>query len=204
MTEDAFRISADNYLCMLAPVYGEIKTIGQPLSQYRLHGKNNFRGKVLDEALLLSKVERFDASSMIIAKHLSALGIEFSIDNWIRNSWLKKLEQSLTDIKAIVPEQEKFILADDNQWQMENEIAGRQIIPFKEHNNKYWGPPADDHDAITEIEGQVAKGTQFLFFAWPAFWWLDHYRQLEEYLRNENTCVIADERLVGFKLANIM
>jgi hypothetical protein len=203
MPEAPFKISADNYLCMLAPLYGMITVISEPLSLYRLHGKNNFRGKYLEEALLESKVERFNASSEILQKHFSDLGIIPETENWEKNSWLKKLSRSLNDIKSIVPEKSRMILADDNQWQILDEIAGRKIIPFMEKDNHYWGPPADDDEAIGEIENQIKKNTRFIFFAWPVFWWLDHYKRLYSWLHDKHECLIQDERLIGFKLNEI-
>lgn len=200
MPESAYKISADNYLCMLAPLYGNIKTIEQPLGLYRLHGKNNFRGKNIDEALLQSKVDRYEEGCRILENHLQQKGIEANISQWNNKSWLKKLQHAINDIKKFVPESASFILADENQWQVQDSVAGRKVILFKEHNSVYWGPPHDDADAIAEIEKQVKDGSGFIFFAWPAFWLLEHYKQMRQYLHNNYECVIDDERLKGFNL----
>ena len=200
MPEAEYTISADNYLCMLAPLYGEIKSIAEPISLYRLHGKNNYRGKYLEEKLLQSKVNRFNTSSSILQDHLVKLGHKVNIENWEQNSWLKRLSRSIKDIKKFVPEKGRILLADDDQWQLADEIAGRKIVHFTENENQYWGPPADDNEAIQEIKNQMRKKTGFIFFAWPAFWWLEHYKLMYAWLQEKHECIIQDDRLVGFKL----
>jgi glycosyltransferase involved in cell wall biosynthesis len=45
MPEEPFRISADNYLNLLAPFYGSIGVIAKPFSYYRVHGANNYAGR---------------------------------------------------------------------------------------------------------------------------------------------------------------
>jgi len=165
-----------------------------------LHGKNNFRGKYLQEKLLQAKVDRFNASSTILQNHLAKLGFNANTEKWDQNSWLKKLSRSLKDIKIFVPEKSKMILVDDDQWQLADEIAGRKIVHFIERENQYWGPPADDDQAIQEIKNQVKKKASFIFFTWPVFWWLDYYKEMSAWLHEKHECVIQDERLVGFKL----
>jgi hypothetical protein len=39
-----------------------------------------------------------------------------------------------------------------------------------------------------------------MVFAWPAFWWLEHYAGLREHLRSKFRCVLDNERLVAFDL----
>lgn len=200
MPLEPYTISADNYLCMLAPVYGKIKTIYNPLSYYRMHGNNNFRGKTLNESLLREKIVRFDASCQILYMHLAEKNVAGQIALWKEGSWLYKLQKSISEIKEFVKGDEKFILADGDQWQVENEIAGRYIIPFKEKDKKYWGPPVDDDDAIFEIQRHLNQGVGYIFFTWTVFWWFDHYKKMVSYLRESHTVLINNDRLIGFKL----
>jgi hypothetical protein len=37
-------------------------------------------------------------------------------------------------------------------------------------------------------------------FAWPAFWWLDHYVELNRHLRTEYRCVFENERVIVFDI----
>lgn len=45
------------------------------------------------------------------------------------------------------------------------------------------------------------EGAKFIAFAWPAFWWLDHYEKFQEYLRSQFPCILENERLVIFELS---
>ena len=200
MPAEDYRISADLYLCMLAPVYGEIKSIRQPLALYRMHGGNNYRGKSLTETMLQEKVKRFETSCRILKSHMDKKHIEANPEDWRNHSWLIRLQSSFDEIKKHVPENEKLILADGDQWQVSGEIAGRQIVPIMEKDNQYWGQPANDEDAIREIEQQISRMAGYIFFAWPVFWWLDYYKGLVAYLENNHTPLTRNERLVGFKL----
>ena len=60
-------------------------------------------------------------------------------------------------------------------------------LPFIERDGVYWGTPADDHEAIAELNRMHQKGINFIVFAWPAFWWLDHYKGFSEYLKSKET-----------------
>ena len=92
-----------------------------------------------------------------------------------------------------------FILVDEAQWAIE-EIDGRLAIPFLEKNGEYWGAPNDDEEAIRELNRLAQAGAAFVVFGAPAFWWLDYYSALSEYLRSKFTCVLENERLVIFDL----
>ena len=39
-----------------------------------------------------------------------------------------------------------------------------------------------------------------MVFAWPAFWWLDHYSGLNRYLRLKFQCRLESELVVVFDL----
>lgn len=47
-----------------------------------------------------------------------------------------------------------------------------------------------------ELERMRGDGSSFLAFAWPAFWWFDHYRGFAGYLRSTFPCLLSDELLV--------
>ncbi len=65
-------------------------------------------------------------------------------------------------------------------------MAGdRRFLPFLEKQGAYWGSPPDDTTAIVELERMRQGEARFIAFAWPAFWWLDHYGKFQEYLRSQ-------------------
>jgi hypothetical protein len=40
----------------------------------------------------------------------------------------------------------------------------------------------------------------FLVFAWPAFWWLDHYTEFNRHLNSEFRCVLQNNDVMMFDL----
>ena len=107
---------------------------------------------------------------------------------------------ALDEIKKIVPKNESVILADQNEWGAVERVCGRNVVPFSQKNGVYWGPPTDNAAAIAEIEQLRAKGYNFIFFASPAYWWLDYYSGMYNYLKSKYKSVLNNERLIGFNL----
>jgi Sulfotransferase domain len=115
------------------------------------------------------------------------------------NIWMYGLRLVPKHIAALIPPKETFIFAD--RGCLGNEItAGRRAIPFLERDGRYWGAPPDDETAISELERLRRSGASFMVFAWPAFWWLDHYAGLREHLRSHFRCVMENDLLVAFDL----
>lgn len=112
----------------------------------------------------------------------------------------QRLLQAIQDIATIVSPQDLFILVDGAQ--LDGAVsAGRRVLPFLERDGQYWGPPPDDFTAIRELERLREAGARFVAFAWPAFWWLDHYAGFHQYLRTTYPCVLENDRLVVFSTA---
>jgi hypothetical protein len=102
-------------------------------------------------------------------------------------------------ILTLVPVEDMFILVDQDVFRNELVIE-RRVLPFTERDGQYWGPPADDISAIQELERLRRSGANFMVFAWPAFWWLDHYSGLNRYLRSKFQCRLESELVVVFDL----
>jgi hypothetical protein len=45
-----------------------------------------------------------------------------------------------------------------------------------------------------------AAGPEYLVIAWPAFWWLEHYKGFTQYLYTNFACVTNNDRLMVFRL----
>ena len=110
------------------------------------------------------------------------------------------LQPVIAAIATTVPPGEAFILVDEDQWGAPDSVADRRRLPFLERNGQYWGRPADDEQAVRELERMRQSGAKFMIFGSPAFWWLDHYAGLRQHLRSKFRCVMEDERLVMFDL----
>jgi SAM-dependent methyltransferase len=113
--------------------------------------------------------------------------------------WTQRILQAQEELGRIVPSGDCFILVD--QQQLQSVLgAGRRAVPFLERDGQYWGPPPDDSSAIGELERLRRVGAKFLIFAWPAFWWLDHYPGFRQHLVGHYRCILQNERLVAFDL----
>ena len=113
--------------------------------------------------------------------------------------WMSRVELTRQDLAAVVPSRALFIFVD--QQQLGAAVPpDRVAVPFLEKDGQYWGPPADDGTALRELERLRRAGASFVAFAWPAFWWLDHYPGLGAHLRADFNCVLRTDRVVVFDL----
>jgi SAM-dependent methyltransferase len=113
---------------------------------------------------------------------------------------VQRHQQIVQDIADLVRPGDSFILVDGGE--LENMVAGgRRALPFLERDGQYWGNPPDDRTAIRELERLRRSGARFLVFAWPAFWWLDHYTGFHRHLRAKFPCSLRNDRLVAFDLS---
>jgi O-methyltransferase len=112
----------------------------------------------------------------------------------------ERLHQAICDVAAAMPAGETLLLVDQGQWGVDGAFGGCRTLPFPEHDGEYWGPPADDAAAIAELERLRRAGARFIAFGWPAFWWLDYYAGLRDFLRSRFRCLLENDRLVLFDL----
>jgi hypothetical protein len=113
--------------------------------------------------------------------------------------WQNDIWQSAREIAGLVPAGATFVLVDQNELG-QLPLSDRRAIPFLERRGQYWGPPADDAHGIFEVERLRELGAGWLVFAWPSFWWLEHYTALRQYLDTSFTCSLNNDRLVVFDL----
>jgi hypothetical protein len=135
-----------------------------------------------------------------VAQHyLDSIGIHVDLETWRRNSWWHRHAAVLEAIKSLPRSGEPVILVDDGTLEL-GPIGGRSRIPFLERDGVWWGPPPDDATAIAELERLQGGGAAFLVFAWPAFWWLQHYTGFSRHLRANCACLLDKEWLIVFEL----
>ena len=114
-------------------------------------------------------------------------------------SLTERLAMAMEEIARLIPVSDSFILVDQNQWGSQF-VTDRRVVPFLERDGQYWGLPPDDQTAIGELERLRESGANFIVFGWPAFWWLDYYSGLGNYLSSRFRCVLKNSRLVAFDL----
>jgi hypothetical protein len=105
----------------------------------------------------------------------------------------------LAEIDKAIPSGGACILVDELQTRLGGDPHHRSL-PFLEKHGEYWGRPADDRQAIDELERMRKSGCTHIVFAWPAMWWLEHYAGLRRHLRSAFRCVVENERIVIFDL----
>jgi SAM-dependent methyltransferase len=105
----------------------------------------------------------------------------------------------LTEIANLVKPGDSFILV-DQWWGNEEPLPHCHAIPFMERNGQYWGKPSDDATAIRELERLREAGARHIVFAWPSFWWLEHYSGLASCLDYRFSCVLSNDRLIVYDL----
>lgn len=114
-------------------------------------------------------------------------------------SQLAPYARAKQELAALLPTDAQFILVDQAEFG-DNFAPGRVALPFPEQDGYYNGPPADDAAALAELQRQHAQGARWFVVAWPAFWWLEHYIGLNEWLRAHAQRVWQSERLIVFAL----
>jgi hypothetical protein len=114
-------------------------------------------------------------------------------------NWMRGIQSVADAIEELVPGDARFVLVDGDELRGDL-VQRRRAIPFLERDGQHWGPARHDEEAIAELERLRRASVAFVVFAWPAFWWLDHYVGFRAYLRNTFTCVLENDRVVVFDL----
>ena len=109
---------------------------------------------------------------------------------------LRRARQELSDA---IPAGSRYILVDEEALGRDF-VPDRPAFPYLERDGQYWGPPADDETAVREVERLRQAGARYMAFAWPAFWWLDHYAGLSRHLHAHFPQVLKNERVAVFDL----
>ena len=205
MPEAPYRNGADVYLTTVAPVLGRVRNISELLGTYRAHGGNNYRGRPLDEVRLRNYIERFEANCAALKRFLDEAGEHADPVAWRRRNynyvWPTRLLKARSDLAQLVPDGSSLILVDGDEWGGGAEpLPGRRTLPFLERGGAYWGPPANDETAVSELERLRGAGAAFIAFWWTSFWWLDEYGGFARYLRERFPLILEGDHLVVFDL----
>ena len=96
-----------------------------------------------------------------------------------------------------------LFLVDEEQWGLEEQVAGHPRLPFPERDGEWGGWPeigADEAELISELRRASSKGVRVIVFAWPAFWWLDEYTEFAAYLSRYAQPLLSNDHVRIFAL----
>lgn len=117
----------------------------------------------------------------------------------IGDLWERKLALTKMEIERAAPVGCAIVLVDQNYWG-EPLGEGRSDVALVEREGVSWGPPANETQAIEELESRREEGAGYIAFLWPAFWWKDCYPALFDHLFARFECSVENDRLLLFKL----
>jgi hypothetical protein len=102
-------------------------------------------------------------------------------------------------MEALRADDAPVVLIDDGQSGI---FAGGRdgFLPFLEKDGAWWGQPSDDAVAIRELERLRSEGISLAVIAWPAMWWLEHYRGFRDHLCSSYRLLEENGDLVVFDL----
>jgi hypothetical protein len=196
MPEDAYRNAGESYLATLAPAFGLVKTISEPMGTYRWHARSLSYKTTIHERMISTAIRH-----ALLREAFNKIGLEPDVDRWYPDAAARsQIVMACAELEAVLPPQSRFMFVEWGVWGPGRILAESEAVPFPEKDGQPCGKPADDAAAIQELERQRRAGASYIVFASPAQWWLEYYSELHRYLRTRFSCVLENERLQVFRL----
>jgi hypothetical protein len=194
---------SDAYLNTLVPLFGGIRSVPEPQSEYRVHGSNAYASLPASERSRLN-LGLYHYRCRLLSQQLRAWGLDHQPDAWTagHSRHTEKLSRHalFEELGTLIPAGATFILVDEGKEGDGVLIAGRSNVPFPQQTGESRRRPPDSDRAIQDVEWLRAAGASFLVFLRPALWWLRHYTELDRHLRSRYCCALTNERAVVFDL----
>lgn len=206
MPEEPFRLSADNYLHTLSPIYGEIISLGRPLGAYRIHEKNRyFHQTVLEKSEQL--VSSYYDRCLLLAHHLRLQGTHIDPDVWMETNrhfqWVKKVHRTLSKMCSTIPERSTYVLIDGGKLSTgASVVPGRVARQFMERDGSYYGLPLTAEAVQQEILGLISQGVSHVVIVADMYWWKDKYRHTLGDLNRYFRCIISDSDVTIYEVTH--
>jgi len=143
--------------------------------------------KTIDRATLLAVILKFGIPTPVCQPPMPSKKTDARL--------LQRCKAALTQA---IPLSEPFILVDEEQ--LRSELPHTRAIPFLEKDGEYWGPPANDAQAIRELERLRKTGVCYIAITWPSFWWLEHYAGFHRHLHKRFRRILKNGLLTVFEL----
>jgi hypothetical protein len=201
LPEETYRTAADTPLIEMAPFFGKLGFVAEPLTLYRQHNKNLHTAFPLDR-LIGNELRFYEHYSVALQRWLASRGFAVDPEAWRQNSWWHRQAEAVHAIGTLEHPERPIILVDDATWEP-GLIHGRSRIPFLESEGAYNGPAENDEHAIEELE-RLRSGSappSHVIFAWSSFWWLDAYPRFRQYLETAYRKVLHTASAIAFDIS---
>ena len=117
-------------------------------------------------------------------------------------AWRDRQSLDAARLADLVPAGMAIVLVDEALWLAE-EIASCMVLPFLERDGQRNGDPADDAEAIRELERMRQDGADFIVFPQHASWWFEHYRDFYVHLCRNYGSPVSNESFIAFDLRSV-
>ncbi len=107
------------------------------------------------------------------------------------------------ELSAVLGADDEFVVADHDHWRPASPLASRGR-PFPERDGAFMGCPADDDEALRELERERERGVRIIAFVWPMLWWFDSYPVFRRHLRRRYRCLVDTADVVAFDLQDVV
>jgi hypothetical protein len=169
-----------------------------PTTAEALHGHPKRLTCPEDHSRKLISVYYWSADQAVAASATSVKWISSEHDEWEQRC--AALARTILDI---VPEDDNFLFIDDSHLVTSEHIERLRFASFIEKDGEYWGSPSDDDTALEELQLARTKGCSHIVFAWPCFWYFEHYKGFTNYVAANFPMVQETEDAVIFQLTPI-
>lgn len=116
-------------------------------------------------------------------------------------AWEQQRQLAFSEILNYCKNEALLVIVDEGVLAIDESIfPDHQVLPFTEEKGKFAGAPENDEMAIAELQRihNTYSGLGIVFM-WPAFWYLDSYKKLNDYLFDNYTTVFLNERIIIFR-----
>lgn len=162
---DRYGTGADSYLHALAPGWGRLRTLPEPLGRWRRHGRNDSR-RPLDVALP-ERLERWRHDCDALAAQMARQGHAVDRSGWDANPhvrWMRRVLAAAGVVAAASQPGQTIAILGAESWPEGELVSGRV--------SRRLALPGYGQEA--RLADQLA-GADLVAVGWPAFGWLSRH-----------------------------
>jgi predicted O-methyltransferase YrrM len=109
--------------------------------------------------------------------------------------WQHMLEMAASELDDKIPAGARVLVIDQHQWP--DQFSSLVAFPIEKITSF---SPAETSDVIDALRRSTSSGVEFVAFAWPAFWWFDHFAGLQTFLDLHAHQILSTKRVVAYDL----